>query len=303
MNITDTLLGGLDVSIEPFAVCDVRAGRYMDLQADASVAIHYVLSGTGKLTTARGDMVDLAADQMILVPKGLSHRIESNAPITQSDYSASSDCLQPSESLAWLKAGEGNTDVVLACGRIKATYGNEVDIFNLLDQPLEESFSEMAHIRGAFQAMLQELCNPQLGTLALTSTLMKQCLILFLRRIQERQDSRIPWLAVLNNRGLQLALQAIISEPAKQFSVEDLAEIAAMSRSTFSEQFSKALGQSPHVFLRTYRLQSAARLLSCTDKPVESVASQVGFSSRSSFSRAFKSVYGCDPATYRKTDS
>lgn len=299
MDINDSLLSALEVQVEPFAVCDVRDGCHLELKADPSNTIHYVLSGTGYLTTERGDTISLQADQMLVVPRGLSHRIDSAAVLSDQECTKSI-CLQPSESLAWLKSGEGDTDIVLACGRVHVTYGQETNLFGLLDQPLVESFDNSPYIRGAFEAILHEFCKPQLGTLALTGTLMKQCLILLFRRLREQQDWRMPWLAVLDSRGLQNALRAILEAPEKQYQVEDLADLALMSRSAFSIKFTKALGQSPHEFLSNYRLRLAAQLLATTDRPIKSIASQVGFQSRSSFSRAFKSLYKMDPAGYRK---
>lgn len=299
MELTDALLSALEVVVEPFAVCDVRGGQYLDLEPDASNSIHYVLSGSGRLLSAGYAAIDLQVDQMVLIPKGLSHRIESRQ-IEELSENKASLCLQPSESLTWLQSGDGGTDIVLACGRIHATYGQDIDIFDLLDQPLLQSFESSEYIRGSFQAMLREFCEPQLGTMALTSSLMKQCLIMLLRQLQQQQDRRIPWLAVLDSPGLQKALKAIFNTPEKNLRVEELADLAHMSRSAFSEHFAKVLGLPPHEFLANYRLKRAALLLQTTNLPVNSIADQVGYKSRSSFSRAFKSVYQVDPATYRR---
>lgn len=61
-----------------------------------------------------------------------------------------------------------------------------------------------------------------------------------------------------------------------------------------------AAGKRWNCALRSLRMRQAAGLL-VADKgsPIEQVAAQAGYSSRSSFSRAFRSVYGCDPAEYR----
>jgi len=52
-------------------------------------------------------------------------------------------------------------------------------------------------------------------------------------------------------------------------------------------------------FLKALRLGRAAELLTRTDLPVKTVASEVGYSSRSSFTRAFVARYGCAPARFR----
>lgn len=299
MDISEKLLSSMDVRVEPFAVCDVSEGCFLDLEADSVCSIHYVLSGQGQLITGCGDSILLQSDQMILIPRGVAQRIEAFKKSTPQGTDTSI-CLKPSESIKWLTSGAGETEIILACGRIHVTYGQDVDVFSLVDQALVESFDHSDYIRGAFQEILREFCEPKLGTMTLTGALMKQCLILFLRRLHENKDWRIPWLAVLDNRGLQNALRAILDTPERQFRVEDLADIAAMSRSTFTEQFTKSLGQPPHEFLSNFRLRRAAQLLSTTTMSVEGVANRVGYQSRSSFSKAFKGRYGMDPAGYRK---
>jgi len=302
MEITDKLLNALEVRVEPFAICDIRCGCHLQIDPIEHNTIHYTLAGSGLLKTDNGEAIPLQTDQMILVPRGINQRIESHRdPGTEN--SEPSICLQPSENLQWLKGGEGPTDIILACGRIHVTYGQEIDIFNLLAEPLVESFDDSVYIRGAFEEMLREFGQPQLGTLALTSSLMKQCLILLLRRLHQRRDWRIPWLAVLDNPRLENALRAMFDAPEKDHKVEELAELAHMSRSSFTEHFARIFGQPPHEFLTKFRLRRAAQLLSIGDLPVKMIADRVGYQSRSSFSRAFKSLYGQDPASYRKLKS
>ena len=302
MDIADSLLSALDVDVDPFAICDVRVGSHLDLKPDKLNSIHYVLFGSSNLLTSQGHSLAIEADQMIIIPRGMSHSIESTKSLTR-DQTASAVCLQPSTDLEWLQSGDGSSGIVLACGHIRASYGQNTDIFSLLDSPLVVSFSDSDNIRGAFERMLSEFCHPQLGTLALTSSLMKQCLILLLRRMREEQDWRVPWLAVLDNRGLQNSLKAILDEPERNFKVDELADIAFMSRSSFSKHFTDVLGQPPHEFQINYKLRRAAMLLKTTSLPVEKIANSVGYSSRSSFSRAFKSLFKEDPAGYRKISS
>jgi|TARA_B110001469_G_C9640299_1_gene321916 AraC-like DNA-binding protein len=300
MDITDKLLNALEVRVEPFAICDVRSGSYLDVKAEECTTIHYTLAGHGQIVANRGKAIQLQTDQIILIPPGMSQHIESQQLATNGNLGPS-HCLKPTDGLHWLKAGNGDTDIILACGRIHVTYGQDVDIFGLLAEPIVESFHDSPYIRGAFEAILHEFGSPKLGTIALTSTLMKQCLILLLRRLHEQQDWRIPWLSVLNNPRLEGPLRAMLDAPEKNHRVEDLAELAFMSRSSFTEHFTKTFGQPPHDFLTNYRLRRAAQLLTTSELPIKNVADKVGYQSRSSFSRAFKTMYGQDPASYRKT--
>ena len=51
--------------------------------------------------------------------------------------------------------------------------------------------------------------------------------------------------------------------------------------------------------MREVRLKMASRLLATTDMPVKVITRNVGYTSRSYFSRAFHEAYGQSPADYR----
>ena len=130
--------------------------------------------------------------------------------------------------------------------------------------------------------------------------LMKQCLISLLRSQSESTgECFVPWLAALGDRSLGRALAAMLDAPEDNHTLESLGEIAGMSRATFAERFREAFGRTTIDCLKEIRLRRAAHLLTATDLPVKTIAYQVGFESRSYFSRAFKAFTGMDPAGYR----
>jgi AraC family transcriptional regulator len=73
-----------------------------------------------------------------------------------------------------------------------------------------------------------------------------------------------------------------------------------MSRSAFARDFRATLGVTPMEFVTRIRLNLARRLLVSTVRSVEAIAPEVGFSSRSHFSRVFREHYGTDPSTFRR---
>lgn len=81
--------------------------------------------------------------------------------------------------------------------------------------------------------------------------------------------------------------------------VESLAEIARMSRSSFAGRFSTAYGHGPMELLWKLHMQLASNLLIENDLPVKRIAQLAGFTSRSAFSRTFKSSVGRSPQSYR----
>jgi len=75
-----------------------------------------------------------------------------------------------------------------------------------------------------------------------------------------------------------------------------------MSRSAFAREFKGELDLTPMEFVARVRLNLAHRLLRSTGIRVEGIATTVGFSSRSHFSRLFREHYGIDPSSFRRNN-
>lgn len=81
--------------------------------------------------------------------------------------------------------------------------------------------------------------------------------------------------------------------------LEDLARAAAMSRTTFAERFRDVAGTPPQSYLLGWRMLLARRELRSGDARVRPLALQLGYSSESAFSTAFKREVGESPLHYR----
>ncbi len=83
-------------------------------------------------------------------------------------------------------------------------------------------------------------------------------------------------------------------------SLDELAEVAGLSKYHFLRQFSQVVGMTPGAYLRTLRLCHAARKLRTTNLPILDIALSVGFADHPSFSRAFARHMGMTPSEYQK---
>jgi transcriptional regulator GlxA family with amidase domain len=150
-----------------------------------------------------------------------------------------------------------------------------------------------------FEAMAAEFRRPAAGTKAMVEALMKQILVVVLRGHLGRGAGDLPLHLMLHNPQLGRAVAAIVGAPEAPHSVESLAGIAGMSRSSFNRQFTASYGYAPMEFVQTVRLRAASRMLIGSSLPVKAVAAAVGYASRSHFSRAFAAQFGADPTAYR----
>lgn len=295
----DSLLRVLDVRVEPFAVCDVRQAGVLPLQPQACATFHYVLTGRGALSVEEHGRYILRAHSVVILPPGLAQRIEAPDAPGCAKRQRENVCVDSSEGLAWLRAGSGQRRLLMACGRLDAAEGGATGLFERVRGPIVEAFEDDSPLRCAFRSLLTEFEDPRAGTSTLRTILMKECLVHVLRRLYERKDTNLQWLAAIFDPRLAPALLAILSRPADPLNVASLAELSGMSRSSFSHHFTVTLGIPPHEFLSERRLERAARLLVHTNLPVKTVAGRVGFKSRSHFSHAFRTRFGIDPLGYR----
>ena len=300
--LLDRLLTTLAGQLHAFSVCEIQDGWRLAFSPFDAVIIHCVLKGSGGLRVGNGPWQPFAPRSIIVVPPRRPHALgESGAIVRESR--GEEHCSLLGDGLVAFTAGDGRRDALLACGTIAAPRGGALGLFDLLREPLIEDLSSSGVHRQVFDLMLAEVANPSLGMQAMTEALMRQCLILLLRRHLPRNDGNdSPLLAALRHPRLARAVVAVLENPAASHSVESLASLAGMSRASFAEHFSQAFEQGPIEFVQKARLDIAARLLATTDLPVKVIAGSIGYASRSYFSRAFRAAYGTDPSTFRGSD-
>jgi AraC-like DNA-binding protein len=107
-------------------------------------------------------------------------------------------------------------------------------------------------------------------------------------------------LRAMGDPRLAAALRQIHGNPAHPWTVEDLAAVAALSRSAFFARFSKAVGIPPMEYLISWRMAVAKNLLGRDGLDIAEVAGRVGYSSASTFSTAFARHVGQAPGRFSR---
>ena len=87
---------------------------------------------------------------------------------------------------------------------------------------------------------------------------------------------------------------------AEDFSLDQLAARAGVSKFYFTRLFKNAMGVSPSRYLLTLRMDEARRLLRETKRSVVEIALDVGFANPSHFARFFRRETGLSPSDYRQ---
>lgn len=99
------------------------------------------------------------------------------------------------------------------------------------------------------------------------------------------------------------ALDAMKQDPARSWTVAELARIAGMARATFARSFRRAVGDTPLRHLTSLRMRRAAEELTTGDAKLAAVGALVGYTSEFAFAKAFKRAFGIAPGLYRRRAS
>jgi transcriptional regulator GlxA family with amidase domain len=83
--------------------------------------------------------------------------------------------------------------------------------------------------------------------------------------------------------------------------VESLSRRAAMSTRTFARRFRAETGTTPHTWLTSQRVLRAEELLELTDRPIEWIATEVGFGNAATLRHHFTKARSISPQRYRRT--
>lgn len=102
-----------------------------------------------------------------------------------------------------------------------------------------------------------------------------------------------------HNERTKTMLTYIKEHFSENITVQKIADSASISESECSRCFRNVLGTSPIAYLKKYRLQHAAELLTSTHWKISYIGQQCGFSEMSYFSKSFKELYQCAPSEYR----
>lgn len=113
--------------------------------------------------------------------------------------------------------------------------------------------------------------------------------------------AELPVLAGFADINISRALEAIHRTPEAAWTLEDMAKVAGLSRTSFATKFSQLLAMTPQSYLTHWRMQIAREQLSRTNRAIIDIAESVGYQSEAAFGRVYKKAFGVPPARYRRT--
>lgn len=248
------------------ALCGINT-----LEGEAGVGQLHLIR-RGPLEVFHGN-TSLGIDQpsLLLYPRAMSHRFVSDA--------------------------EKGAD--MACANLRFEGGAQNPICAALPDvvclPLDGIFGASDVLALLFEEAFTQRC----GRTALVNRLFEVVMIQILRQLMETGEVKSGMLAGLSHPRLRNAIVAMHEAPSKDWTLDELARVAGMSRSVFATHFREALGITPGQYLQGWRVGLAQQALQ-RGKPLKVVASDVGYGSEAALSRAFKAHSGLSPREWKR---
>jgi AraC-like DNA-binding protein len=158
--------------------------------------------------------------------------------------------------------------------------------------------ADQAALRWSVDRMREELRDGRPGGALIAQQLAHMMLVQALRLHLSESIHEMGWFAALADSRLSSALLAIHTDPAKRWTLQELAIHAGMSRSVFAQRFREATGETPMDYLTRWRMLLAGEQLENSSRPISAIAPSLGYDSESAFTNAFKRVMGCPPREF-----
>ena len=233
-----------------------------------------------------GDLVRHTATNLIIVGRGRLH-------LPDLEGEASVLVFFPRGAPADFKMTPRTDDAGYVCASINT--GGEANPFLLaLPDVVTLPLNQAEPLQAVADILLEEALTPRCGGRAVIDRLCEIVVIRLLRHLIEAGKTKVGLVAGLAHPNLALAIVAMHDNPDKNWRLEDMADIAVMSRTHYANTFRNVVGVTPGGYLSEWRL-TLARMEITKGIPLKAVAEKVGFSSSAALSRAFKRRYGISP--------
>jgi AraC-like DNA-binding protein len=286
-----------------FAHSTVHGDRGVEFPAGPGLAVHAIVDGEMHIWADEPDRATrLAPGDVVLVREGVEHHLAARpgaacAPLRHLLETATR---RGAERRLVLGAPADGPAIAFFCG----AYLFEGDLF----QPLLQALPDTVHLRptagstlrATIDLLAREMGRDDPGQQTVLDRLLDVVLVQVLREHFRTHEAAAPaWFRALSDPAIGAALRALHADPSQPWTVQELADVAGLSRAAFARRFSAQLGVAPLSYLNDWRMALARERLRDTDDGLAAIAQSVGYASEFAFAAAFKRHHGTAPGRWR----
>ncbi len=276
-----SLLKHLELQAEVYVNGDFCGAWAVDTSGSRRIPFHLVGDGVAWLHLDDRPARSLQPGQLAVFPRDRRHVIAHSEEA-------------PAETA--VNAGmEGEGEVTrLICGFFEFKQRSVWPLLETLPEVVVLDLSENESPLGSMvvKLLVSELKGAAPGHYDVVNHLAHLLFVEVLRQQLAEGSIREGLLAALFDTRISRALASMHREPGNRWSLESLAEEAAMSRTTFAEQFRKLVGETPLHYLAGWRMELARKLLQTTPLTLAEIADRCGYESESAFQKAYRRIQG-----------
>lgn len=305
--LTEILLG-LRLDGVEYGRCLLQKPWAVAFPSQRAARFHFVAQGGCWLRTQTSDWVRLNPGDAVLFPRGDFHIMASSPDVSVVDIDTLAR--RPVSENIYLVNGElGQGDAepdVLFCGAMR---------FNL--DPLHPLIAMMPDLMRAgdlaqrdpsvpvlLEAMEREIGLDRIGACGILARLADVLAASIIRAWVECACSDSSgWIAAVRCPQIGKVLAAIHMQPEHDWSVAALASLMGASRSSFTDKFTRTLGESPAKYVARVKMFQARSWIARDGMRIAVAANRLGYDSEASFSRAFKRIVGHPPSEVREVEA
>ena len=269
------------------------------------ISYHVVTEGRCYAAMLGEDAVLVEEGEVIVFTKGDAHVMSSAPgmraqPVTQGEVDAA--CAGPLP--FFRRVGEGGVpSVKLVCGFLACDSHPFNPLLDNLPPVIKVGRtpgSDTTWLGEFIRLATAETANKRAGGESVLAKLSELMFIEVVRRYLEALPAgKAGWLAGLRDPSIGKALAMMHARPAHNWTLDELAHDAAVSRSVLAERFAALVGMPPMHYLAMWRMQVATGMLG-GGMNIATVAAETGYGSEAAFSRAFKKLVGVPPSAWRR---
>ena len=268
------------------------------------IFFHVLTEGRCKARlVAGGETLEFGVGDLIMLPRDDTHLLGSDLRLAPT---LADTLVRPAADgeLMRVEHGGGGEKTRFVCGFLRCDAR--------LCQPMLESLPRIlrvplgdgpatAWLTSLLHAGTRETSAPRPGGETMLAKLSELLFVEALRRyIELLPEQQTGWLAGLRDRYVGRALALMHKQPARNWTVDELAVKVGLSRSSLAQRFTDFIGQPPMQYLTRWRLTIAAQRLRNEKIALARLAADSGYDSEAAFNRAFKRALGTTPAAWRR---
>lgn len=295
MDVLSNILSTFRVQAKVFHNGQYCGSWQIDTSGSHKAGFHIVTHGNCELLLQDGTYHEssLTKGDLILLPRDIEHRVSSDIKVTTAVNSSTPKSFTE---------GLQNNGTGLVCGFLEFEHNANNFLFDMLPDYMVIKSNEHPwknNLKPILDVLILESISEHPGVQETLNRLCETIFMLVVREYVEDDANYSGFASAMRDPRIHKVLEAIHNSPAEDWSLESLAEIAAMSRSAFATKFKSLLGETPVNYIKQWRMKSAYRWFRDDNISVAEAAERCGYLTEAAFAKAFKRELGISPGKVR----